>query len=211
MSTKAAIKIQAGFLQENAPAFSVGVHELHKKLCDIYFDRREYWLGIRKWDDDPKSMVASILDRSPTNIIDISYSWGAGNGSIKFAEELEKVNRSVDLLVLIDPVVRKFPYLSAIFGNSRIKVPKNVDNVLLFRTVNKEKLWSPWGRDIKLSNDKTRIVDKYIFGTMRNLQQYNKKNKFHKVMEMIPRTFHSNIDEHPIVHNKIIEMIEKYA
>ena len=206
---KAGINIGTGFMQPGRPSGGVGLYHLHDMAVDEFFDRRETWLSISTWNANMAEQVHKMMSRKPEKIIDVGYSYGCGEAAINFCREVGQYGRQVDLLCLIDPVIRfrhilKPMSLVTRFTHLAFRVPPNVKEVALWRTVNKETWMSPWAREIKVGKN-TRILSKVVFGSTENLIKYSPKGQHRKD----PNIFHSNIDELPVIHDEIMDLLKE--
>lgn len=126
------------------------------------YDHAFTFLMPREWDDATKEMAElvkrhAIRDANP-GIIIVGYSWGAGYGSIQLAKSLAKKKRTVDLMLLIDPVYRsKLPLIFRLLAYTTwfgIKIPPNVLKVAVWRQNNN----GPRGTKIKLEDKSKTII-----------------------------------------------------
>lgn len=205
MAVDAAIVVQLGFTQKAEPNREYGMFALHDWLADVYHDRRKSWLGLRTWNADMQQAADVVLHRAPGRIVHVGFSYGCGEGLLKFAKALRRRARRIDLAVLIDPVTRyRLLKPLSMFSNHRFKLPPNVDEAALWRTVNWPKWTSPWGRDVRETSEQTRVIRRTTFGSNRNLAKY-KPGGIHRVNGDV---WHSNIDELPEVHRDVLDLLQ---
>ncbi len=147
-----AIVVISGFTQK--ASCRTGMGELYCDLRRRYATTPERYIIHRAWDAD-MGELAHLLDRDRTQdfrLAVVAYSWGCGRGVRRFAKHLARKGIGIDLLLLIDPVI--FRPILAMTRFGRFKVPPNVDAVYSWRQVNS----GPFGRRLKLENDRTRIL-----------------------------------------------------
>ena len=123
-------------------------------------------VSLLPWDTDWRGFAEHVLRTGPPyqSTIEIkvaAYSWGAGYGFIKLAQQLNKRGIGIKTAVLSDPVYRNVWALwrslwSPILGEPKIYIPSNVDEVYYFR----QREFRPYGcQCVAEDMDCTKIVD----------------------------------------------------
>lgn len=124
----------SGFRQDYSRA--TGMDRLFDQV--LGFDGRvEYW----QWDEDWRAQAAYMHRHShfAAEITVAAYSWGAGYGALRLAEEMRELGRRINLMVLCDPVYRRpwvprwFNLLPMSLARGRtIKYPSTVNHIEWF-------------------------------------------------------------------------------
>lgn len=157
--------VRSGFLQHKGSAGS-GCTAIAGELSFLYGGHRNR-IELEPWDACP-SQTAEYVYRLGTKqqaprVCIFAYSWGAGYGFVRLAEELQRRGIEVHTAVLCDPVyygldVWRAMLPRALFHRIWISVPANVRRVHWFRQfVNK-----PAGHDLKAEGQFTRISDPVV-------------------------------------------------
>lgn len=114
-----------------------GVQELREKLLAELDDYSSLSVRVRlgEWHNDwfaAARQVYMLRERYPNEpfvVVVFAYSWGVGNGLVKFAKYLDRFGVDIAHVVLSDPVYRHWfspGNWRAIWGDRRIAIPKNV-------------------------------------------------------------------------------------
>jgi hypothetical protein len=131
-----------------------GVQELREKLLSELDDYSTLAVRIRldNWNADWKAIARQyymLRERyrmdPPFVVIAFAYSWGVGNGLVKFAKYLDRYGIDIEIAVVSDPIYRHWFSLGnwrVALGDTRIALPANVRLIEgFYQTVNK-----PMGR-----------------------------------------------------------------
>lgn len=105
------------------------------------FQAPDSWLDYVPWDHDMAGLAAFMHRHAALDaeINVAAYSWGAGRGAVRLAEELRERGRRVSRMVLCDPVYRR-PWVPTWFNalpwslteGRTIRFPATVDQVEWF-------------------------------------------------------------------------------
>lgn len=120
------------------PAHETGMHRMHRAAIAPYEDRPDVQVEpVRPWKSDWRALAARARLDGVRSVIIAGYSWGAGFGAQKLAQELGEYGIPVRLMLLCDPVYRPtwlptlgpaniFGFRALIPGWAKIAVPDNV-------------------------------------------------------------------------------------
>ncbi|MFP4145307.1 MAG: hypothetical protein ACLFV3_09200 [Phycisphaeraceae bacterium] len=204
-----AIVVLPGFQQWAGPG--TGCWKLYNRLCRTYRDRTRSLVLLRAWDSDPKLTAALIDERHAATTIAIGYSYGAGWGVTQLADELDQLQRRIDVAFLIDPVPR-YRFLPAkllsLTRQGTYEVPANVTQAYSWRQVNKRSWDDPVGRPIRAADpSQTWTQELAVYGAdMDLLHQHGGSNRNWRLDADI---HHSNIDDRPEIHDAILTSIAR--
>lgn len=202
---KSAILLITGFGVPEHSHPDAGLYPLRDRLAGKYCDRTEHWLAVRAWHSKQFAYDVAEIDRlNPKRICIAAHSWGCGYGVIEVCRLLTKCDRSVDSLVLIDPVLySRFGRLtdSVLPGDKPFAVPPNVVRIALARTVNYRGIWTPWGRDVS----DPRVSRRMVFGSDVAFVRWG-----YTVVQPALRindgsVEHGNIDNDSSVHDMVVD------
>lgn len=109
----------------------------------------------QEWDKNPDHLLSQMRRLHITQVMLISYSWGAGYGAINFARKARQYGIKIPIACFCDPVYRSrfFPHWIPINPLSltripKIKIPVSIDTVYWVRQcVNR-----PAGHDLVAEN-----------------------------------------------------------
>ena len=198
-----AIIVISGFTQKASGRTGMG--ELYCQLRRRYATMPERYIIHRAWDAD-MGELAHLLDRDRTKhfrLAVVAFSWGCTYGVTRLAKQLGKQGMGIDLLQLIDP---PGPRLWALLRFGRFKVPPNVDAVFSWRQVNK----GPFGRRLKLLNDRTRILGTSVIGSHDNLRKYG-PDRGTRDWITDPKIGHNDMDNDPWIRDIVLNRIDAFV
>ena len=148
---------------------------------DIF--NRYYWWADHKYGNEPNTHVYYRTEDAPWKhiarrlnkiatpdciVIFIGHSWACGGGYYKFEREWAKLGRRVNLVVLIDPVTKKFPYFIRAMLTYRAFPVVNADEVFAVRQLNKK----PIGRRVVLKGLPNSTIRQITYGSEKALARY---------------------------------------
>jgi len=114
-----------------------GTQELREKIIAELDDYSSLSVRVRlgKWNDNWKEQARQLYmlreryaDEKFTVVV-FAYSWGVGNGLVKFAKHLDRFGIDVQTAVVSDPIYRHWfipRNLRVLWGDTRITLPPNV-------------------------------------------------------------------------------------
>jgi hypothetical protein len=114
-----------------------GTQELREKLLAELDDYSSLSVRIRLdvWNAHWKAIARQVYmlreryPQEPFVVVAFAYSWGVGNGLVKFAKYLDRFGIDIAHAVTADGVYRHWFSLGnwrALWGNARIAIPRNV-------------------------------------------------------------------------------------
>jgi len=197
-----------------------GMAKLSAKLIQRYASA-DIDIQHRVWSDnfDRRAAIMRQWARKSTRIIVIGHSFGCGRGVVRLAQALAHHGMSIDLLCLVDAVIRpgsKLPAdkligklfaFTALMGMGYYKVPANVHQVAIWRQTNKRGFTDPIGFPVRLASEHTQIIEETVFFNSEHIGwSFN-----HGGPTRIPDSSvnHSTIDDDVRVHNSILQLISE--
>jgi hypothetical protein len=152
------IFVVSGFTQQRHNLFDNGSHAVHEALLN--WQSPTVSVRLLEWKEDPTGHARRVAaTTSQSDIIAVHcYSYGAGWWFLQFAQELARLGRTVNVVVLCDPVLRHPNILRrwqavAPWKPQVIKLPPNVLRVVHFyQTRNK-----PGGDKLELADTTTLV------------------------------------------------------
>lgn len=147
-------------------AHETGTEWLYKRVIRKFSGPEVTTTWPMPWDVDTAAVAAFALRQGFAEAVIVGYSWGAGYGAQRLAEELGELGIRVRLMLLCDPVYRPrwlpawmgaFPLVFRALGRTaRVRVPASVKRVAWVRQ--RENL--PAGHDLKADDlGRTTIED----------------------------------------------------
>jgi hypothetical protein len=152
--------------------YSTGIDKLADELCANGIDATVYAQA------DSKSAGDALLAETPHPLVLIGFSYGADD-VVRISRRLMKANKTVDLLVAIDPVTPP-------------KVPANVARCVNYYQSNGARDVFPWLRGIPLSKDDP------------DTPLYNFDLRKDRTDLLQPDTSHATIASHQKLHDEIV-------
>ncbi|QDT39745.1 alpha/beta hydrolase [Stratiformator vulcanicus] len=184
-----------GFLQRHGSPYS-GIFGIWRKLLG-HADAVRFLPHLMFWNSRFRDVADTILtfrNGCDLRVVIIGYSWGAGYGAMKLAEQLRRRGVTVDAMVLCDPVYRSRLFATrwlALVGElpisgwrPRIRVPDNVSRVMYWR----QTMAMPRGHQLVAADPEvTKIDDRGLLDAD-----------------------HVNVDNHPTFVNAAVEVALEY-
>ena len=213
-----AITTASGFTERAGER--TGMQMIHWALRDRYARRPEHWISHHAWHEDATSVAEQIelgAHRDRLVTICVGYSWGAGRFARRFARALEDRGRTLDLLLLIDPVPCSWGLLRKLVAITRLgtySVPGNVGQVRTWRQVNKRAWWDPVGRPLRLEDSAaTEFAGETVLGERSNLVRHATQSRWAPQTYEVarPHIHHGSIDNDLIVRGAVLRAIDEYV
>ena len=192
-----------------------GMGDLYWTIRDRYATAPDRFFMHLPWDADFKHEAAKIKLHAADDIriAVVAYSWGCGNGVRKLAKYLKRLGLSIELLLLIDPVIYRPGFwfsprqLWALTRLGKFKVLANVDAVYSWRQVNK----GPFGRRLKLENRRTTVLGHSVIGSHEKLMKYGSGGQGPKDRIIDPNIDHNKMDDDARVRSMVLSRLEAFV
>ncbi len=185
-----------------------GLYRLYDWACDRWYDQRRDLVLYRTHNGNHAETADLIQASGAVHIALTGYSRGAGRGCTELAAALADRGRVVDQMFLIDPVPRYRLIPANFLSLTRLgtyEVPANVLWAMSWRQVNKRGPFDPVGHKIKPVSEATKIAGEFYLGTKANLEKHVGHSESNWIVDYT--VHHSNIDDHPRIHERVIASI----
>lgn len=193
---------------------STGMGDLFWDIRDEHARRPDFFFEHLPWDADFEHEACKIKLHAATDIqiVVVAYSWGCGNGVRRLAKHLARLGFEIDLLILIDPVLKRPGFwgsprqLWALTRWGRFEVPRKVISVASYRQVNRP----PYGRTLKFADSKTLWVGETVFGSPAKLARYGNRCIAPFTQIVNSDIGHADMDNHSWIRDQVRRRVRSF-